>query len=73
MSDWLENLKIGDPVIVESFIMRYLAKVESVTKTHVVAADRRFNRKTGMEIKGKKWLTQPTEKTLQQLAAGPEQ
>jgi len=69
--EWLENLKVGDRVIVESSNNPRLEKVERITKTMIILHKHsRFDKKWGSLMGGGVWcstrIVEPTEKVLKE-------
>lgn len=73
MSDWLQNLKAGDEVIVpgtlnfRSILTRRL--VDRATPTQIIIGESRYLRRTGTKLGSsgydRQWLHEPTELKLQ--------
>lgn len=58
MSDWLENVKAGDTVILSTgHYNKWIKKVERVTKTQVIIKDSnaRYRRSTGDKVGARQW------------------
>lgn len=51
----LQNVKIGDQLFVESNYSKCIVTVEKVTKTFVIAENRKFRIKTGEDMSNDKW------------------
>jgi len=72
MKEWLENLKVGDTVIV-SGRNELVCTIERMTKTQIVLKDNftKFNRKTGRSVGNDSWSTsyifEPTEKEIKRI------
>lgn len=71
MSDWLQNLKAGDEVIVRRGLghtRNYISTIDKVTPTQIVIGESRYNRTTGRRRGDTGWnsanLVEPTREAL---------
>lgn len=74
MSDWLNNLKEGDTVIIESggaVSHRIFAKVEKTTKQHFIVKGDKYRRNGGWSVRGNTWsrarLVEATKETVAEM------
>lgn len=53
--NWLQNLKVGDPVIVETYDTERIATVSHATKCFLTVDNMRFNRTSGQRVNTDSW------------------
>lgn len=69
--DWLDNLKVGDLVIVSYTHDMIFCKVQRITKTMIITERGRYNRQSGWQVGGGSWTTanlvEPTEERIAEI------